>query len=210
MSTRESSPAAGVDEERWRRFIAATTGQPAWPELVRAASMFERPSDALDVGAGAGRDTIHLLSRGWRVTAVDSSPSALDALRRISSDHLTVVASTAQEFVPATYDLVNAQYSLPFLGPSLLDVTVSRLRDAIRPGGIMCAIFFGLHDEWNQPGNQLAFNSRSDVEGFFTGWDVIELEEAEEDGKTADGSAKHWHVFHVTARRPAPAAVNDR
>lgn len=210
MSASESSPAAAGDEERWKSFIAATIGQPPWPELVRAAAMFETPGDALDVGAGAGRDTIHLLSRGWRVTAVDSSPSALEALRRITSGGLTVVASTAQEFAPSTYDLVNAQYSLPFVGPSHLDATVGRLRDAIRHGGIMCATFFGHRDEWNQPGNQLAFTSRVDVEGFFAGWDAIELDEAEEDGKTADGSAKHWHVFHVTARHPGPAAVSRR
>lgn len=210
MSTSESRPAAALDEERWKRFIAATTGQPPWPELVRAAAMFERPGDALDVGAGAGRDTIHLLSRGWRVTAVDSSPSALEALRRIPSDGLTVVASTAQEFAPSRYHLVNAQYSLPFIGPSHLGATVARLRDAVRAGGIMCATFFGVRDEWNQPGNQLAFSTSADVDAFFAGWDVIELEEAEEDGKTADGSAKHWHVFHVTARRPAPATVSRR
>lgn len=210
MNAGESSSVGTANEERWKRFIAVTTGQPPWPELVRAAAMFERPGDALDVGAGAGRDTIHLLSRGWRVTAVDSSPSALEALRRIPSDRLTIVASTAQDFVPSTYDLVNAQYSLPFLGASHLDATVSRLRDAIRPRGIMCATFFGPRDEWNQPGNELAFSSRNDVEDFFAGWDVIELDEAEEDGKTADGSAKHWHVFHVTARRPAPAAVSGR
>lgn len=209
MSARESNRVGGVDEERWKRFIAATTGQPPWPELVRAAAMFERPGDALDVGAGAGRDTIHLLSRGWRVTALDSSPSALEALRRIRSDRLEVVASTAQDFEPSTYDLVNAQYSLPFLGPSLLDAAVGRLRSAIRPRGIMCSTFFGLRDGWNQPGNELAFNSRTDVERLFGGWEMIELDEAEEDGNTADGSPKHWHVFHVTARRPATAGVSE-
>ena len=72
------------DEARWRKFMAATVGQPPWPGLVRAADMFETPGEALDVGAGAGRDTAYLLSRGWRVTALDSSPSASDALERLA------------------------------------------------------------------------------------------------------------------------------
>lgn len=202
MSAGETDCPGTANEERWKRFIAATAGQPAWAELVRAAALFERPGDALDVGAGAGRDTIHLLSRGWRVTAVDSSPSALDALARIRSNRLTVVASTAQDFVPSTYDLVNAQFSLPFIGRSDFDAAVARLRDAVRPGGAMCATFFGLRDAWNQPGSELAFSTRADIERFFSGWEIVELDEAEEDGNTADGSPKHWHVFHVTARRP--------
>jgi len=52
--------------------------------LVRAADMLETPGEALDVGVGAGRDTSYLLSRGWRVTALDSSPSASDALERLA------------------------------------------------------------------------------------------------------------------------------
>lgn len=207
MSANDENCPRTVDEERWKRFIAATTGQPPWPELVRAAAMFERPGDALDVGAGAGRDTIHLLDLGWRVTAVDSSPAALETLRRIPSDRLTVVASTAQDFVPSSYELVNAQYSLPFIGASHFDAAVDRLRDAVRPDGVMCATFFGLRDEWNQPESELAFSTRAAVEGFFAGWQVIELDEAEEDGKTADGSPKHWHVFRVTARRPSTAGA---
>lgn len=189
-------------EARWRRFVELTTGQPAWPELVRAAAMFERPGEALDVGAGAGRDSIHLLSRGWRVTAVDSSPSAVEALGRVDSAALRVVESAIEDFVPATYDLVNAQYSLPFVPAAAFEATVRRLRDAVRPGGVMCALFFGANDEWNRPGAEITFSSHAEVERLFAGWTLIEVNEVEEDGRTADGAAKHWHVIHVTARRP--------
>jgi SAM-dependent methyltransferase len=191
---------AGSDEERWRRFVELTTGQPPWPELVRAAALFDAPGDALDVGAGAGRDTIHLLSRGWRVTAVDSSPAAVAALRRIGSPRLDVVASTAQDFAPAAYDLVNAQYSLPFVPPSRFAATVSRLGGAVRPGGAICALFFGPRDEWNRSGTEITFTTAAVVRRVFNGWEIVEFEEVEEDGRTADGSPKHWHVLHVTAR----------
>ena len=45
------------DEQLWQRFLAATQGQPAWGRLKKAASLFDAPGDALDVGAGAGRGT---------------------------------------------------------------------------------------------------------------------------------------------------------
>jgi tellurite methyltransferase len=188
-------------EERWREFIRYTADAAPWPQLERAAALFQEPGDALDIGAGAGRDTKHLLRLGWHVTAVDASPSAVTALRGLSRQrNLRVVESAAEDFAPATYDLVNAQFSLPFITRSHFDATVSRLRESVRARGVMAATFFGRHDEWNVPGSQQTFSSRSDIERLFTGWELIELKEEEADGHTADGTPKHWHVFHLIAR----------
>jgi SAM-dependent methyltransferase len=191
------------DEARWRKFMAATIGQPPWPELVRAADLFEAPGEALDVGAGAGRDTAYLLGRGWRVTALDSSPSAAEALERLAHPNLRVVVTAAQDFVPSAYDLVNAQFSLPFIPRDDFAATVVRLRDSVRGAGVIAATFFGKHDEWNVPDNNVTFSTQEEVERMFSGLDLIELTEVEKDGNTADGAPKHWHVFHLTARRPA-------
>ncbi len=188
------------DEARWRKFMAATIGQPPWPALVRAADMFKTPGEALDVGAGAGRDTAYLLSRGWRVTALDSSPSAAEALSRLAHSNLRVVVAAAQDFAPSIYDLVNAQFSLPFIPHEHFEATVRRLRDSLRGGGVVAATLFGKRDAWNVPENNLSFSTRADVEHMFSGLDLIELTEVEEDGHTADGSPKHWHVFHLVAR----------
>jgi trans-aconitate methyltransferase len=165
--------------------------------------MFETPGEALDVGAGAGRDTAYLLDRGWRVTALDSSPSAIEALQRLAHPNLHIVVSAAQDFAPSDYSLVNAQFSLPFIPREHFAGTVGRFRDSVRSVGVLAATFFGKHDEWNVPGNNLTFSTRAEIERTFGGWELIELNEVEEDGRTADGSPKHWHVFHLIARRPA-------
>ena len=192
------------DEEVWKRFLQATRGQPAWGRLIKAASMFETPGDALDVGAGGGRDTAHLLKLGWRVTAVDASPAASEILRMLEPQaNLRVVTSAAQDFEPASYDLVNAQFSLPFVPPAFFATTVRRLNDAVRPAGVMAVTFFGPRDEWNVAGSELTFTTRQEVERWFQGWETIELTEIEEDGTTATGGAKHWDVIHVIARKRA-------
>ena len=67
----------------------------------------------------------------------------------------------------------------------------------------MCAVFFGPRDEWNRAGSEITFSVEADVRQLFEGWEIVELDEVEEDGRTADGSAKHWHVIDATARRPA-------
>jgi SAM-dependent methyltransferase len=196
------APAPG-DESRWEKFVDATRDEPPWPRLVRATEMFEFAGDALDVGPGAGRDTAYLLNHGWRVTAIDSSPSAIKALERFAHHNLRVVATRIEDFVPSAYDLVNAQFSLPFIPSEQFSVTVQRLRDSVRPNGVLAATFFGKHDEWNVAGTNLSFSTRADIEELFHGWDVIELTEVEEDGRVATGAPKHWHVYHLIARRPA-------
>jgi len=188
-------------EELWQRFLAATRGQPPWGRLIKAASLFDSPGEALDVGAGAGRDSAYLLEHGWRVTAVDSSPAAVKLLRGLApDDRLTVVHSTAQDFEPKTYDLVNAQFSLPFVPPAHFEATVARLQQSVRRGGVMAVTFFGPRDEWNVPGSDMTFTPKDEVERLFVGWRLLELAEIEEDGTTATGGSKHWDVIHVIAR----------
>ncbi|HEY3991613.1 MAG TPA: hypothetical protein VGM01_01930 [Ktedonobacteraceae bacterium] len=34
------------------------------------------------------------------------------------------------------------------------------------------------------------------------GLEVLECVEEDQDGATADGTQKHWHVYHVIARHP--------
>jgi SAM-dependent methyltransferase len=190
------------DEEVWERFLAATRDQPAWPRLVRATAMFAAPGDALDIGAGAGRDSAYLLEAGWHVTAVDSSPAAVDLLRRLApEDRLRVVRAAAQDFEPGTYDLVNAQFSLPFVPPPRFDATVRRLQQSVRAGGVMAVTFFGLRDEWNVAGSRLTFTTEDEVRRRFAGWGILELTEIDEDGTTATGGHKHWDVIHVIARK---------
>ena len=67
---------------------------------------------------------------------------------------------------------------------------------------LLAATFFGQRDQWNEPGTELNFTTAAEIRRLLAGWELIELTEIEEDGQTADGSPKHWHVFHVIARRP--------
>ena len=48
----------------------------------------------------------------------------------------------------------------------------------------------------------MTFHTREEVEQLLDGLDVEELNEVDEDGATAIGDRKHWHLFHVVARKP--------
>lgn len=102
---------------------------------------------ALDAGCGEGRDAIWLASRGWHVTAVDFSPTALRRARERAAAASPGVAHLIA-WVPAdltvwtperdSFDLVTAQYvHVPAASSELL---VSQLAAAVAPGGTLLIV----------------------------------------------------------------------
>lgn len=74
---------AGHGRDWWDRRYMTHEGHPFGTEpdpLVHEVASAMPPGDALDLGAGDGRNAVWLLDAGWRVTAVDFSPVALSHL----------------------------------------------------------------------------------------------------------------------------------
>ncbi len=71
---------------------------------------------------------------------------------------------------------------------------------AIRAGGRSSGQLFGNRDEWSGEGD-MSFHERSKAEALFRGFELERFDEVEEDSTTAIGEPKHWHVYHVVARR---------
>ncbi len=190
----------------WSDYWTAVAGRPPRPTLLAALERFGAFAGlAVDLGCGEGRDTIELLRRGWRVVAIDSEAEAIRRLRARPDLPVTARLETAaMRFEDAGWpeaDLVNASFSLPFCPPDRFDGFWARLRESLRPGGRFCGQLFGERDEW--AGNAgLTIHTRADVEKRLQGLEIERLDEEDADGKTAVGKAKHWHIFHIVARRP--------
>jgi tellurite methyltransferase len=120
------------------------------------------------------------------------------------------VQSTFEDFDFATYDLISSQFALPFTPRDRFGEVVSRLKAALAPGGIFAGQFFGIHDQWNTPGSNMTFVTRAEAEAKLSDLETLEFREEDADGHVADGSPKHWHVFHVLARRPLPLQEGDQ
>lgn len=191
----------------WGPFYSLTKDSEPWPLLVRAASLAVKGGRALDLGAGAGRDTRYLLRQGFDVTAVDADPRSVALLSALPSDHLRVVESSFEDFDFATYDLISSQFALPFTPRDRFTDVLARLKAALAPGGVFAGQFFGVHDEWNTSGSNTTFLTRAEAETLLSDLETIEFREEDAPGHVADGSPKHWHVFHILARRSSTTRV---
>jgi membrane dipeptidase len=181
----------------WARYFRVAGDDPRGT-LVDAAGRFASPGFAVDLGAGTGRDTAELLRRGWRVLAIDGQGEAVARLRALGGD-LEVVQSRFEDVTWPECDLVNASFALPFCpGPRFPEVW-RRIVDSLVPGGRFAGQLFGVNDEWARTG--LVVQTRAEVEELLAPFEIEHLEEVDREGKTATGETKHWHLFHVVARK---------
>jgi len=205
--------------DRWARYYAAA-GYDARPTLLAALERFDdEPADrdrlAVDLGCGTGRDTIELLRRGWRVLAIDAEEEAIERLLEqkdvlAAADRLETAVADFESATWPPCDLVNGSFAFPFCPPEPFPAFWERVGSSLRPGGRVSGQLFGERDEWapGAPGSPrtwsspsaMTFHTRSEVEDLLRGYEVEQLLEIEEDGQTAIGEAKHWHLFHVVAR----------
>jgi tellurite methyltransferase len=192
--------------ERFAAYIAARRFDPPRPLLMRAAALAAPKERALDAGAGALNATKYLLAAGFaHVTALDAAPASQKIAEELPAAQVGFVLSRFEDFAyPASvYDLVNAEFSLPFIRRENITAVFAALLGAVKPGGLFTGQLFGPNDSWNTPESGMNFHSRAEVERLLGGFGILELEEEDHPGHTKLGEAKHWHIFHILARKPA-------
>ena len=199
-----------ASDQDWDAYYAKTGQRPPRATLCFALDKCaaEPPADgdllAVDLGCGNGRDTVEILRRGWSVVAIDAEP---DALQRLTTrpDLPAAAALTTQlgRFEdlqwPAAH-LVNASFSLPLCPGERFNVLWQRIVDSLLPGGRFSGQLYGDRDEWaGDP--ELTHLSRAEVDTLLADLTVEYFEEEEDDSVTPRGKLKHWHIFHIVARK---------
>lgn len=161
---------------------------------------------ALDLGCGTGRDTVEMLRRGWRVLAVDAEAEAIAALRdrpesAAAGDRLETRVARFEAIALPRCDFVNSSFALPLCGPREFPALWHRIREALAPGGRIACQLFGPRDGFAGQTDPPAIHDRAAVAALLAGMIVEMLEEEETDSVTPRGAAKHWHIFHIVARK---------
>ncbi len=209
-----NQPAHEAAQRRdWPAYFDRMRGKPPRDTLLGALDAFPEtdPSNtplALDLGCGDGRDTSELLARGWRVWAQDASDDGLRRLRArpecaaAERDGRLTIAHAAFEDLqlPAGATLVNASFSLPFCPPAHFPALWAKIDAAIPPGGRFCGQLFGDRDAWAilEDRTHLA---RSQALARFDQYVLERFIEEDRPSSQQSEAHKHWHLFHIIARK---------
>nr|WP_283137043.1 class I SAM-dependent methyltransferase [Rhizohabitans arisaemae] len=172
-------------EERHRGHLAGHGGGPNTQLVAEAADL--TPGTALDAGCGRGADAVWLASRGWRVTAVDISGTALRHAREHAetlgpevASRIDWVEADLAEWTPPEnrFDLVSTHYVHPATSRAAL---FARLAAAVAPGGTLLVVGHHPSDPHaggaHGPAPETCFTAEEVAAGLDPGrWDVAVAE----------------------------------
>ena len=193
----------------WAAYYEKLRDRPPRRTLLVALDNFGAPppgARAVDLGCGDGRDVVEMLRRGWRVFAVDAEPAALKQLQARRDlpavANVTPIVSRFEEVaMPHGVHLINSSFALPLCEAADFHRLWCDIRTSLLPGGRFSGQWYGERDSWvGRPG--ITFVTRPGARKLLEGLDIEMFEEEENDSVTPRGNPKHWHVFHIVARKP--------
>lgn len=188
----------------WKNYYKKHASRKTREQVVRAVALCLVKDHALDLGAGTLIESKFLLKSGFKkVTAVDNSLETKAFAKKFDPKKFSLRISDFRDFnfSKNKYNFINAQYALPFYGPKNFKNFMKKIKDSLKSGGIFTGQLFGINDEWNVQGKEMAFQTKDQALKLLSGLKIIEFKEEEKDGKTASGISKHWHIFHFIAEK---------
>lgn len=162
------------------------------------------PGICIDLGCGAGRDSIFLIKNGWKVIAIDKEDTEKMIRSSLQEEEQNYLEFIKQDFenniILQSCNLLVANSSLSFCNRKNFDDLWKKIVDSISKDGYFVGNFFGINDSWaNRP--NMVFFTKEEVIKLFSSFEIINFKEVAKNGKTALGVEKHWHVFNVIAKK---------
>lgn len=162
------------------------------------------PQKAIDIGCGAGNDTVYLINKGWEVTAIDKEDVEDRISKRLNQEQLAKFKFQKQIFEDIKLEkcnLIVANYSLSFCRKENFKEFWNKINSSIEQNGYFIGNFFGVNDAWAKSKSKMKFFTENEVKKLFEDFKIIKFKEVEKDGATGLKKMKHWHLFIVIAQK---------
>lgn len=175
------------------------------PTVRAIIEMNIKPENAIDLGCGAGRDTVFLIKNDWKVLAIDREDTEKIISSKLNEEEIKNFRFKCQEFENIELEknkLLAANFCISFCNKNYFNEFWNKITDSILVGGYFAGNFFGIHDSWSKIKNEMVFLTKEQVLNLFeNGFEIIKFKEFEKDEKNGLGKMQHWHIYNVIAKK---------
>ncbi|WP_119167801.1 class I SAM-dependent methyltransferase [Algihabitans albus] len=207
----------------WEAAWQSEAGRADWlvpePEVVQLGARLRQAgaARALDLGCGVGRHALALARLGFRVEALDASPSGLAELTGAAAREGLEIAAhrasmTGLPCSDARFDLLLSWNVIYHGDPTVVHGAIAEIARVLRPGGIFQGTMLSKRNRHFRQGHEIAPDTWVDEAGegdkahphffcdatelcaLFTDFELLTLHQDDH------GKAGHWH-WHLTAER---------
>lgn len=130
----------------------------------------------LDLACGAGRDSLYLTEKGWQMTSVDFSPSALDKLQNSAKRAKQNIACLELNIEKDFGQLLEqkTQYDLVLVVRYLHRPLLETLKSLIKPSGfIVYQTFMQGCEEFGSPKNPRYLLAKDELASVYSDFDIL-------------------------------------
>lgn len=115
------------------------------PIVKKIIDLNIKPENAIDLGCGAGRDTIFLIKNGWNVLAIDKEDTEEIISSKLDNEEMKKFRFTSQDFECVKLEktkLLVANFSIPFCKKDYFNQFWNKIVDSILKERLFCWEFF--------------------------------------------------------------------
>lgn len=164
-----------------------------------------KQKNAVELGCGAGRDTLYLIKNGFKVLAIDKEDTSKIISKKLNSEELKRFRFKCQAFEDVEIkenNLLVANFSIPFCNKNYFKSFWNKIGNSILENGYFVGNFLGVNDSWTKTKKDMVFLTKEEVLDLFkNNFNIIFFKEVEKDEKTVLGVMKHWHIYNVIAKK---------
>lgn len=111
------------------------------PMVKKIIDMNIKPKKAIDLGCGAGRDTIYLIKNSWEVLSIDREDTKEIISSKLDNEEIKRFRFNVQNFEDIELEknnLLVANFSIPFCNKDYFNAFWNKITDSILKDRIFC------------------------------------------------------------------------
>ncbi len=131
--------------EKIKKYYENTKDASQHPIVQKFIDMNVEPKKAIDLGCGAGRDTIYLIRNGWKVLSIDKENTKEIISSKLNNEEIKRFRFDIQNFEDIQLEKTNllvANFSIPFCNKERFSEFWNKITDSILKNRILCWEFF--------------------------------------------------------------------